>query len=212
MEVAEAHALRQLALDKLARRAREEDLAPVGGGADARGLMHPEPVVSLLGHHRLSGMETHAHQHLNPLRPFVRRERALALDDCGDRVLRPRKGHEEGIALRVDLAAVMRLEGRAQKPAVLREHVPVRFAELFDQPRRALDIREQKSDRAGREARHAHRVPPCSGVVKTGRGPHGPRSASPRPSGERPRQAAFRLPSGVTDERSRRPELPARST
>jgi hypothetical protein len=58
------------------------------------------------------------------------------------------------IALRVHLHAVVSSERFAQGPPMFRKRVRVRIAQLVQQPRRALDVREQKRDRPGRELTH----------------------------------------------------------
>src|SRR6266540_1687341 len=61
------------------------------------------------------------------------------------------EGNEECIALRVDLYPPVTLESRAQNPAVLGERVRIAISQLFQQLRRALDVREEERDGAGRE-------------------------------------------------------------
>ena len=65
-----------------------------------------------------------------------------------------RERDEERVALRVDLDAAVPRERVPQHPPVLgqRLRIPLR-AELVQQPRRALDVREQEGDRAGGEIR-----------------------------------------------------------
>ena len=60
-------------------------------------------------------------------------ERALRVDRRGDRVLRARERDEERVALRVDLAAAVRVERRAQQPPVVGEHLAVAVAQLLEQ-------------------------------------------------------------------------------
>jgi hypothetical protein len=58
------------------------------------------------------------------------------------------KGDEERVALRVDLDASVSLERLAECAPVLREHVGVLLPELLQEPRRALDVGEEKGDRS----------------------------------------------------------------
>lgn len=62
-------------------------------------------------------------------------------------VARARKDDEEGIALRVDLVALVPLEGLAQEPLVLSENLAVALAKLALEPRRSLDVRKQERNR-----------------------------------------------------------------
>ena len=75
---------------------------------------------------------------------------ALGGDGSRDRVLRPPEGDEEGVPLRVNLPTPVRLEGRAQNPLVLGQHLPVVAGQLLEQLRRALDVGEEERDGARR--------------------------------------------------------------
>ena len=68
------------------------------------------------------------------------------------RRLRVSEDIEERIALRVDLQASVRGEGRTQGTAVLGQRFDVALlAEFLDQARRALDVGEEECDGPGRE-------------------------------------------------------------
>jgi hypothetical protein len=73
-------------------------------------------------------------------------ERALAVHGGANGVPRARERVEERVALRVDLAAPGGLEDLAQEPAVVGHDLPVAIAEFLQQPRRALDVGEEKGD------------------------------------------------------------------
>ena len=84
-------------------------------------------------------------------------DRAFDTDDLatrGDRVDGSTERHEERVALRVDLDAVVRGEDRAQRPPMLGEQVGVAGAVLVEQARRTFDVGEQEGDGAGREVAH----------------------------------------------------------
>ena len=123
--------LRDGGADERPRRLREEDAAARGGAAEPRGADDVEAVVALLADRRLAGVEAHAHADVHPLRPRVRRVRALRLDRGRDRVARAREGEEERVALRVDLDAAAVSERLAHEPPVVGEHVAVPVAEPF---------------------------------------------------------------------------------
>ena len=80
------------------------------------------------------------------MRPGVSGQVALGGHGSRDRVLRPPEGDEEGVPLRVDLPTPVRLEGRAQNPLVLGQHLPVAAGQLLEQLRRALDVGEEEGD------------------------------------------------------------------
>jgi hypothetical protein len=82
----------------------------------------------------------------------------LAVRSRRDRVRRAGEGDEERISLRVDLDALVLSERRAESPPMLVQCLPIVIAQLVQQPRRALHIREQQRHYTGREtARHRPR-------------------------------------------------------
>ena len=136
-----------------AGRLRQEHLPAVADGRDARALVHVEADVSLLGQPRLAGVQPHPHAY----RPVG--QRALAVRGGGDGVRRAGEGDEECVTLRVDFDALVVGKRRAESPPVLVQRLPVVVAELVQQPRRALDVREKNvTTPLGeiRVARHHH--------------------------------------------------------
>jgi hypothetical protein len=97
-------------------------------------------------------VEAHPDPHLDPARPGVVTQRALRGDGAADGVAGAREGEEERIALRVDLRPAGVAEVLADEPPVLAGDLGVVVAELLQQLRRALDVRERERDRAGGEA------------------------------------------------------------
>ena len=63
----------------------------------------------------------------------------------------PRERDEERVPLRVDLDAAVLCERVAHHTPVLGQQLRIPLAELVQQPRRALDVREQERHRAGRQ-------------------------------------------------------------
>ncbi len=116
------------------------------GGTDSRGPMDAEPDVSLAGDGRLPGVHAHSDAHLHPAGPIVRGERALRGDRRRDRILRAPEHDEEGVSLAVDLAPARCREGFAKQTLLSGEDAGVALVELLHQPRRALDVREEKGD------------------------------------------------------------------
>ena len=88
----------------------------------------------------------------------MREQRKLALYRSEDCVARARERDEEGIPLRVHLVAAVGSERLAQQPLVVREHLSVAIPQLLDEPRRALDVREEEGDCAARKVRHRPRA------------------------------------------------------
>jgi hypothetical protein len=73
------------------------------------------------------------------------------------RVRRAGESDEERITLCVDLDALVVGERRAESPPMLMQRIPVVVAELVQQPRRSLHVREQQRHDAGREIAHHRR-------------------------------------------------------
>ena len=93
-------------------------------------------------------------------------ERLRQLGRRRQRSRRGREGDEERIALRVHLDPVVRVERRAQLPPMLRERSGVRLRpKLVQQPRRALDVREEERDRAAGQLAHASSLDGWRGSV-----------------------------------------------
>ena len=69
----------------------------------------------------------------SPIRPLVPCERSLALGGRRHRVLRARKGDEEGISLSVDLLAPGRRESLSQQALVLAEHRLIPLAQTLEE-------------------------------------------------------------------------------
>ena len=146
-------------VEMLTGRARDEHLTAVSGSHDPRSLVDVEADVLRRGHERLAGVEAHADEELAPLGPGVREEGALSLARCGERLACALKGDDEGVAFVVHLVAAMAHERRAQEPAMVVQRLRVAVdAQLCDQPRGALDVGEEKGDRAAWLLRHVERT------------------------------------------------------
>ena len=98
--------------EQVACRVRQENLPAVAGGGDPSGAVHVHSDVALLRQQRLARVDAHPHA------DAVLLQKSLRAAGSGRRVARPAEGDEEGIALGVDLDAVMRLPGPAQGRAV----------------------------------------------------------------------------------------------
>jgi hypothetical protein len=126
----------------------------MGSRRDPRRLVHAHAHVALVAHSRLTCVQAHANANGGVIRPAVRGECPLGREGSTDSILRPRKGDEERIALRVDLLTPGGLEGLSQDPVVLGQHVAVPVAKLLEQTCRSLDVREEEGDRSSREITH----------------------------------------------------------
>ena len=122
-EVADGHALGQVATDERVRRLREEHLASVAGGRDARGAMDVEADVAVGARVGLSGVQAHAHAHRWPSGQGSAARASWPRCGGGDRIGGAREGDEEGVALGSDLDAGA--EGVAEQRLVPLEHVAV---------------------------------------------------------------------------------------
>ncbi len=130
---------------KVRGRLREEHLPAVTGRGDPRRPVHVEPHVPLVGPERLARVQPHPHPHR------AVRKRALRLGGRRHRIGCTREGDKEGVALRVDLDTVVPPPGFSQRTAMLGKHLRVAVAQLREQPRRPLDVGEEKRHRPGRK-------------------------------------------------------------
>src|SRR5207245_5241048 len=144
-----------LVVDERVSRLRKQYLAAVADGCDARASVHVDSDVSLLGYTRLAGVKPHP----DADRPIG--QAALGVHSRGSRVRRSRERHEERVTLRIHLDTVVVRTGRAHDPAVIVECIAVSVAELVQQPRRPLDVREEERHYSTREhARHPTIISP----------------------------------------------------
>ena len=156
-ELAHRHAS-HLVCDQPAGDVREQHLPTVCGRSDPRRAVHPQPDIALLFDYGLARMQPHAHTHLGALGPFVL-GKSLLRDDRGSQSrVGAREGEEERVSLVVDLSAFAFLCGCSQDAPLLGENRAVALPQLLEQPRRALDVREQEGDGAAVQLR---REPPC---------------------------------------------------
>ena len=145
---------RQLVGDQLARGARDQHLPAVSGRADPRRTVHVQPDVIILSDVRLAGVDAHPHAHVDALGPTLRRPASAARSPPRRsrrsparrrrRTRRPRCGPRDRRARRTPRAA----------GADARQHLAVTAAQPRQQPRRTLDVAEQKRHGATRKLRH----------------------------------------------------------
>ena len=151
-EVADVHAFGNVVAEQGPRRLGDEDLAAVPGRADPRRADDVQADVALLADGRLAGVQAHPHAHVDAAGPIVGGEGSLTVDGGARRRLARAGTSRRSVALRVDLVPAGGLEDLPQQPPMVGHDLPVVVAQLLQQPRRALDVREQKSDGAARES------------------------------------------------------------
>ena len=154
-EVAERGSLQFGVLEHGGSGERDEHLASVRRGHDARGAVHPEPVVPLLGHGGFGCVDAHSHAKSVSGRPFVRSQTMLAVDRFGGRLVGAREREEKRVALPVDLLAAVLANRLAQDFPVVCEDLSVSLPETLQQLGRTLDVREQEGDRSGQQICHS---------------------------------------------------------
>jgi hypothetical protein len=161
-EVAETDVGRGVVEHELPRCRREQDLATVAGGHDARCAVDAEPDVVGLGERGLARMQSHPHPENGPLRPRVLGKRTLAVGGGGDRVLGPSEDDEEGVALSADLVSPVLGKRSPQQTPVLGKDVLIALAQDPEQPGRAFDVSEEEGDgsawKIGHQPRRGLRV------------------------------------------------------
>jgi hypothetical protein len=116
--------------------------------------MDVDPNVVRVHDQRLAGVDAHADAYRDAVRPAVLGERLLNLGGGGDGIASVGERDEEAVALRVDDAAAVLVARLAHEPPVPGQNLCVAVTELVQQARRALDVGEEKGDRAGREFAH----------------------------------------------------------
>ena len=109
--------------------------------------MHIEPDIALIGPERLPRVQPHPHPHR------AARKRELRIGRRRHRIGRTREGDEERVTLRVDLDSLVAPPGLPQRTTVLGQHLRIPVAQLLQQPRRPLDVREEERHRPSRELR-----------------------------------------------------------
>jgi hypothetical protein len=133
-------------VEEARRRLRKDDLPSVPARGDARGAM--ELTAHIAGLAQKDWTRVQAHAHLEP----ARRQLGLRVLRGSDRIVCSLEDDEERIPLDIHLHTSMLIPGFATEAVVARKELPVRLlAELVQQPRGALDVREQKGDGARRK-------------------------------------------------------------
>ena len=136
----------------LSRLAGKQDLTAISGRYDSCAAMNFATDVAFFRDERRPGVQPHAHA--DP----AGRQKVSGFDCGGDRVLRLGERTKERIALRIDFHAGMSADRTSNRGAVLGEHFGIaRVAELGEQLRRSLHVREQEGHRALRELASRHR-------------------------------------------------------
>jgi len=110
-QVVQSGAGRQGAFGEGARRLRKEDLAAVAHCGDTRGAVHVQTHVPAGGDDGLSGVETDPHPDRRSVGPAMGDDGPLRIDGRGYRRGGAVEGDEERVALGIDFASSVRLEG-----------------------------------------------------------------------------------------------------
>ena len=131
----------QALVEELRGRLRHEHLASVARRGDACGAMDVDADVPLVRRQRLARVQP------GPNANRAVAERLLELAGSRDRVAGPAEGDEERIALRVHLVALVCRERRPQESPMVGQGLRVPLGpQLVQEPRGALDVREQEGD------------------------------------------------------------------
>ena len=96
-------------------------------------------------------MQAHPNSDGRALGPVVRGESPLALHGGGERVLRAREYHEEGVPFCPDLPAMVFAERIAKDRAMRLEEIGIVRLQCGGQLRRPLDVAEQEGHSTGRQ-------------------------------------------------------------
>jgi hypothetical protein len=142
----------RFAVHQRVRLVRDQHLAAVSRAHDPRGPVHVHPDVSRIRQQRPTRVDAHAHPQLDLRERHL--HRGCGLDGCAG----PIERNEERVSRGVHLDAASGNERCPHAAVVLSQEVGVVVAELVEQPRRALDVREQEGDGPGRELAHRLRI------------------------------------------------------
>ena len=177
-QVAQAHVAGERILDDGPDTARDQHLAAVRRGGDARRPVDVDAHV-LTAHDRgLARVESDPDPERSTVRPGLSRERLLGVDAGGDRAERAVEQREEGVAHQPQLATVVRCESTAHQLVMPGQRARVALAERLQQARRAFDVAEEEGGSPGWTRLHgAHLV--FAVPARTGSGSN-PSSAAAR--------------------------------
>ena len=143
--------------NELTRSRRHERLATVRCRCDSRAAMHVDADIVAVRDQRLTRMQTHPHPDRRAVGPPMPSERYLCRDRGRERTAWIREGDKEAVPLRVHLDPAIACERLANELPVVCEHAGVVVAELVEEPRRPLDVGEEKCDRTcGQFSHHLH--------------------------------------------------------
>ncbi len=151
-EIPDGHARRQAGLGQGTGGRRNEHLATVTSGSDARGAMDIQAdVVRVRRQDAFTGVDAHADPNGHTRRPGLVRQASLGLDRRLDGRARALEDDEEGVALGLDLVTPGGADGIAHQALMPLEDTAVGGGpEPLEQARRSLDVREEEGDGAGR--------------------------------------------------------------
>ena len=120
--------------------------------ADASSAMDVEADIVIDHQLGIAGVQAHPDAHARTIGPGFIMQEPLCLDGRRDRDCRMTEDSEVRIGMRVHLQPALAAGGHSQQLEVPVEHFAIAFAEGFDESRRALDIREQEGQVAGRKS------------------------------------------------------------
>jgi hypothetical protein len=124
----------------------------MGDRPDPRRTMHPDPV---LADDRLVRVNSHAGKHLDALRPRVLGQGALGEHSRAECRVGPFEREEERVALIVDLAAALLLDGLAQDSMMHTQGSGIALAQWLQGLGRDLDLGEEERICAARQVRRS---------------------------------------------------------
>ena len=125
----------------------EHDLPAVRDRRNAGRAVHVQADQADGGLSRLAGMHAHPDADFPAGRPPVRAQRPLHLDRRGDARAGRREDREEGVALGVDLPAVMPVQPGPDDPVVIGEDLRVSIAQALQHRGGTLDVSEEEGER-----------------------------------------------------------------
>src|SRR5712691_9563917 len=116
--------------------------------------MNGQAEIPLVPDEGFARVKAHTYPQLSALGPRMSSKRPLGRYGSGSGVLRATEDHEEGVALGIDLLAVVLREGGTQESSVIGQNSAVPVAQPPEEPRRSLDVAEEEGNGSARKLGH----------------------------------------------------------
>ncbi len=156
-EIDERHTVRQPIDDKIMHGTRQQYLAAMSDRPQPRTpTQRDTEIIALVAQLRLRGMQRDPHPKLQPIGPDLRGQRTLGLQRRRHRVGRARERRHDAVALALFQRPHTTMAAhRIRQQRIMRRHsLGHRIGLRLPQPRRSLDVGQDKRHGAGGQRKH----------------------------------------------------------